>query len=81
MLLKFSRACVGMVNLRVVTLSLNPLLLLLGACAAGWNHTSDATLERRFKQHENEFEALVADVQSDPQLTTLHRHTIVYAGR
>src|SRR5450631_3376717 len=55
--------------------------LVLNACAVGWSHTSDAALEKAFKAHETEFEAILADVQADPQLTTVQRRKVMYAGR
>jgi hypothetical protein len=50
-------------------------------CSAGRSHTSDASLERAFNQHRVEFEALLADLQVDPQLTSLLAHVVIYAGR
>ena len=50
-------------------------------CAVGRHHTSDASLERVFNQHRAEFEALLADLQADPQLTTLMPHVVIYDGR
>jgi len=53
----------------------------LQACAVGRNHTSDAALERVFNQHQADFEALLAEVQADPQLTSIQPRSLVYAGR
>jgi hypothetical protein len=55
-------------------------LILLAACAVARNHTSDATLEQVFYKHEAEFEALLADVQTDSQLVTVQPSTLIYAG-
>ena len=55
--------------------------ILLNACAVGWNHTSDAMLEVRFRVQQTEFQALLAEVQADSQLTTAQRASLVYAGR
>jgi hypothetical protein len=55
--------------------------ILLSACSAGWNHTSDAVLERRFRLQQTEFQTLLAEVQADSQLTTVQRASLVYAGR
>jgi hypothetical protein len=43
-------------------------LSLLGSCAIGRNHTPDAVLERRFLEGQADFEALLAEVQSDAGL-------------
>src|SRR5580704_15459041 len=53
----------------------------LQACAVGRNHTSDAALERVFNQHQADFEALLAEVQADPRLTSIQPRSLVYAGR
>ncbi len=50
-------------------------ILLLGSCAAGRRHTSDATLERIFKSHQAEFESLRAEMEAGPLLMRL------FAGR
>jgi len=68
-------------NLKGAILGLLACALFLNACAAGWSHTSDAALERIFRAHAAEFEALLADVQADPQLTTVQRGSLVYKGR
>ncbi len=60
--------------------SLFSVLLLSVACSAPFSHTSDESLERFFKQHQLQFEALLAEVQADTQLTTVQRETLVYAG-
>ena|SRR5579862_4908489 len=54
--------------------------ILFVACAVGWNHTSDATLEQIFAKHEPEFEALLAGVQADSQLMTPQPKSLIYAG-
>ena len=46
-------------------------MLLLQACAAGWSHTSDAALARRFESNEAEFESLRAEFEANPQLRAL----------
>jgi hypothetical protein len=53
---------------------------LFQACSVGGRHTSDAALERTFRQHEAEFEAFLADVQADQELTTLQPEVLIYAG-
>jgi hypothetical protein len=67
--------------MRAATLWLCASSLFLCACAVGWNHTADAALARTFRLHEAEFEALLAEVQTDSQLTTLQRNTVIYGGR
>ncbi len=56
-------------------------LAFLPGCAAGLHHTSDAALERVFNQHEPEFEALLSEVRSDSQLTTIQPKVLIYGGR
>ena len=51
-----------------------------GLCA-GWNHTSDAVLERVFTQHRADFDALLAEVQGDSQLKSIQPRSIVYGDR
>lgn len=51
-----------------------------GGCAVGRNHTPDWKLEQTFHQHEAEFEALLAEVQADINLTTIQPHALSYAG-
>jgi hypothetical protein len=55
-------------------------LLFVDACAVGRNHTSDWNLEQKFHQHEAEFEALLAEVQSDTHLKVIQPHALIYAG-
>jgi hypothetical protein len=66
---------------RVLVILVVPTLLALSGCAAGWNHTSDAVLQRNFGAHQAEFEALLAEVQADPRLETIQPRTVIYAGR
>ena len=66
---------------RVAAVSLIAVFLSLSACAVGWNHTSDATLERYFNHHQAEFETLLAEVQADSKLKTLQPRALIYAGR
>jgi len=54
--------------------------LFLHACAAGWIHTPDASLDRIFREHQFEFEALLGEVQADSKLTTLQPSGVIYAG-
>ena len=51
-----------------------------GLCA-GWNHTSDAVLERVFTQHRADFDALLAEVQGDSQLKSIQPRSIVYGDQ
>lgn len=55
--------------------------LLLDACAIGRNHTSDASLERIFNEHREEFDQLLTEMQGDPQLTSFSERVITYADR
>src|ERR1051326_151832 len=66
---------------RVAVALLSSLLVFVTGCAVGWNHTSDASLERHFSRHQTQFEALRAEVQADSQLTTLQPRAIIYAGK
>ena len=63
------------------TLCVLACVLMVGGCAAGWNHTSDVSLQRTFDLHESEFQTLLTEVQADSQLTTLQRRTLIYSGR
>jgi hypothetical protein len=55
--------------------------ILLNACSVGWNYTSDAVLERRFRLQQAGFQTLLAEVQADSQLTAVQRASVVYAAR
>lgn len=48
------------------------------ACAVGWNHTSDAVLERRFLDHQSDFEALLAEVRGDSRLKSIQPRMVLY---
>ena len=56
-------------------------LLMLSACAVGWNHTSDAALEENFAKHRREIETLLAEVEAVARLETLQPGRLMYAGR
>jgi hypothetical protein len=56
-------------------------LSLLGSCAVDRNHTPDAVLERRFLERQADFEALLAEVQSDAGLKTIQPDTVIYGNR
>jgi hypothetical protein len=70
-----------MILRRVLAILVVPTLLAFTGCAVGWNHTSDAALERNFVEHQAEIEALLAEVQADPPLETIQHRTLIYAGR
>lgn len=55
------------------------LFLLPTSCRPG--HVSDSDLEQRFRQHEQELDALLAEVQADTNLTTVQPNVVIYAGR
>lgn len=55
--------------------------VVLGACAVGRRHTSDSALEENFFRHEEQFEALLADVQADEKLSMIGPKGFRYAGR
>jgi len=55
-------------------------LVVLGACAVGGRHTSDSALEENFFRHEEQFEALLADVQADEKLSMIRLKEFRYAG-
>ncbi len=69
-----------MLRLLVVIIVI-PAMLTLSACAVGWNHTSDASLERNFVEHQLEIEALLAEIQADSRLEVLQPRGLIYAGR
>jgi hypothetical protein len=50
------------------------MILTLSECAVppvGRHHTSDAELERRFRDHRAEFEALRGEFEANPEMTRL----------
>ena len=51
----------------------------LSACAP--THTSDSKLEERFRQHESEFENLLAEVQADPNFRSFLSNSLRYSTR
>jgi hypothetical protein len=51
------------------------------SCAVGRSHTSDASLERVFNQHEAEFDELLGEILADSQLTTVQTRNLIYRGR
>ena len=57
------------------------LLALPQGCSVGRSHTSDASLQRFFNQHRQEFEAVLSEVQADSHLKTLQRDVVSYSGR
>jgi hypothetical protein len=69
---------VGLSPKRILSLAF--VSLSLGACAVGWNHTSDRVLEDLFSKHQSEFVALLAEVQVDSTLTTVQRDIVIRAG-
>jgi hypothetical protein len=53
---------------------LSVMILTLSECAVppvGRHHTSDAELERRFRDHRAEFEALRGEFEANPEMTRL----------
>jgi hypothetical protein len=66
---------------QIASVALIAMHLSMSACSVGWNHTSDAGLERFFNQHQAQFETLLAEVRADSQLMTLQTRTLIYAGR
>lgn len=55
--------------------------LALDGCSAGRNHTPDSALERNFRDHEREFEALLHAVEGDSKLTMIGPGCLRYGGR
>jgi hypothetical protein len=57
------------------------IVLLVFPHTCGLRHTPDAVLERAFRAHQTEFEALLAEVQKDSKLVTVQRHVLIYGGQ
>jgi hypothetical protein len=51
---------------------------LASACAVGWNHTSDAFLERNFFQHEADFDLFLSSLRIDEKLSMIGARNISY---
>jgi hypothetical protein len=49
-------------------------------CAAGGRHPADVDLQRNFRQHQLEFEALLADLKADPQLEMITQSELRLLG-
>jgi hypothetical protein len=62
-------------------LVLNGIVLLVFLWTFGLSNTPDAVLERAFRSHQAEFEALLAEVQQDSKLVTVQRHVLIYRGQ
>ncbi len=75
-----SLACRSLLGCAVVAVAL-VLCGPLAGCAVGRRHTSDAQLEKRFLQHEVEFEALLDTARSDSKLVTISRSLVIYDGQ
>ena len=54
--------------------------VVLGACSVGRRHTPDSALEQNFFRHEEQFEALLADVQADEKISMIGLKEFRYAG-